>query len=157
MDAIADHTNANDLKWTVNEMRQQNGIAVSGNMNVSSIHQRATNFDLPVGLENIGNTCYLNSLLQYLFTVKPVRDIALNFDSFKMDLVDEDIEKRLLGGNKMQMDRGEAVVAQACKWNKLCTSHLTSLLTWVQSHKSSRSCSTTSKIRTKSPPDLPRD
>lgn len=113
MQAIADHTNSIDLKWTVNEMRQQNGIAVSGGSGNLPTQDRPVNYDLPVGLENIGNTCYLNSLLQYLFTVKPVRDIALNYESFKLDLNDESIKARLLGGNKMQMDRGEAVVAQA--------------------------------------------
>lgn len=117
MEAIADHTNSIDLKWTVNEMRQQNGIAVSGGSGNLPTQDRPVNYDLPVGLENIGNTCYLNSLLQYLFTVKPVRDIALNYESFKLDLNDESIKARLLGGNKMQMDRGEAVVAQACKDN----------------------------------------
>ncbi|KAH7322846.1 ubiquitin carboxyl-terminal hydrolase [Stachybotrys elegans] len=74
---------------------------------------RAVNFALPVGLDNIGNTCYLNSLLQYLFTVRPVRDIVLNYDNVKLGLDDESIQARRLGGNKMQMDRGEAVVAHA--------------------------------------------
>ncbi|PHH59153.1 hypothetical protein CDD81_3684 [Ophiocordyceps australis] len=73
----------------------------------------SVNFSLPVGLENIGNTCYLNSLLQYLFTVKPIRDIVLHYDHWRLDLSDESIKSRLLGGHKMQMDRGEAVVAQA--------------------------------------------
>lgn len=70
-------------------------------------------FGLPVGLTNIGNTCYLNSLLQYLLTVKPIRDIVLNYQDIKLDLTDEAISSRRLGGNKMEMDRGEAVVAQA--------------------------------------------
>lgn len=34
----------------------------------------------PVGLNNIGNTCYLNSLLQYYFSIKPLRDEVLNFN-----------------------------------------------------------------------------
>ncbi|VEU20709.1 DEKNAAC101529 [Brettanomyces naardenensis] len=34
----------------------------------------------PTGLNNIGNTCYLNSLLQYYFVVKPLRELVLNFD-----------------------------------------------------------------------------
>ncbi|KAM0561791.1 hypothetical protein ACHAPJ_002962 [Fusarium lateritium] len=110
---IAEHTQSTDLKNTVAELRQQNGIAApNGNDSVGGSAQ-ATNFDLPVGLENIGNTCYLNSLLQYLFTVKPVRDIAINYDDFKLELTDEKIKERLLGGNKMTLDRGEAVVAQA--------------------------------------------
>lgn len=34
----------------------------------------------PTGLDNIGNTCYLNSLLQYYFCIKPLRNTILEFD-----------------------------------------------------------------------------
>nr|POF15272.1 ubiquitin carboxyl-terminal hydrolase 2 [Quercus suber] len=37
----------------------------------------------PVGLTSHGNTCYLNSLLQYYFSIKPFRDIVLDFDTHK--------------------------------------------------------------------------
>ncbi|KAF2220002.1 hypothetical protein BDZ85DRAFT_205147 [Elsinoe ampelina] len=40
----------------------------------------------PVGLTSHGNTCYLNSLLQYYFTIKPLRDLVLDFDQYKHDL-----------------------------------------------------------------------
>ncbi|GAA5975081.1 hypothetical protein JCM11641_000024 [Rhodosporidiobolus odoratus] len=39
------------------------------------------NPDLPVGLTNIANTCYLNSLLQYFFTVRELRETILAFDA----------------------------------------------------------------------------
>ncbi|WPG98034.1 Hypothetical protein R9X50_00081800 [Acrodontium crateriforme] len=39
----------------------------------------------PVGLTSHGNTCYLNSLLQYYFSIKPLRDIVLNYDDYKLD------------------------------------------------------------------------
>ncbi|KAF5640724.1 ubiquitin carboxyl-terminal hydrolase 2 [Fusarium tjaetaba] len=113
MEKIAEHTNSTGLKSAVRELRDMHGIVASGERSAAGASAQATNFDLPVGLENIGNTCYLNSLLQYLFTVKPVRDVVINYDKFKLDLTDEKIKERLLGGNKMQLDRGEAVVAQA--------------------------------------------
>lgn len=93
------------------ELRQETGLY---GVKAKS-EDEPVNYALPVGLHNIGNTCYLNSLLQYLFTVKPVREIVLNYDNVKLALDDESIKARLLGGNKMQMDRGEAVVAQACE------------------------------------------
>ena len=40
----------------------------------------------PVGLTSRGNTCYLNSLLQYYFSIKPLRDIVLNYDQYKLDI-----------------------------------------------------------------------
>lgn len=99
------------------ELRHLNGIGEAGSTN-SAANDTPVDLTLPVGLHNIGNTCYLNSLLQYLFTVKPIRDIVLNYDELKLELTDESIEKRRLGGNKMSMDRGEAVVAQACEFKR---------------------------------------
>jgi len=113
LEAVADHTNSPTLKQAVLEMRNSSGI-----MNYGGSSKEPADLSLPVGLHNIGNTCYLNSLLQYLFTVKPIRDVVLNYDQLRLDLTDESIKARLLGGNKMQMDRGEAVVAQACELHK---------------------------------------
>ncbi|KAK4700117.1 hypothetical protein P7C70_g6136, partial [Phenoliferia sp. Uapishka_3] len=39
----------------------------------------ATSLDRPVGLTNIANTCYLNSLLQYFFTVRELRETILTY------------------------------------------------------------------------------
>lgn len=39
----------------------------------------------PVGLVSHGNTCYLNSLLQYYFSLKPLRDIVTDYNEYKMD------------------------------------------------------------------------
>ncbi|KAF1817658.1 UCH-domain-containing protein [Eremomyces bilateralis CBS 781.70] len=35
--------------------------------------------DHPVGLRNIGNTCYLASVLQFLYSIRPFRDVILTF------------------------------------------------------------------------------
>ena len=56
------------------------GISAAPEVNVS---------DWPVGLQNIGNTCYLNSLLQFYFSILPYRDLVLNIDKYQMDLTQE--------------------------------------------------------------------
>lgn len=115
LDSIAEHTGSLSLKQAAVELTHGSESGVG----IRSIESDApVDFTLPVGLDNIGNTCYLNSLLQYLFTVKPVRDVVLDYDDLKLGLSEEAIAERRIGGNKMQMDRGEAVVADACKSRK---------------------------------------
>ena len=69
--------------------------------------------DWPVGLENIGNTCYLNSLLQYYFTVKPLRELVLNFDEYKMPIGEQTICAKQVGSRKVY--RKEIERAQRCE------------------------------------------
>lgn len=112
LDSIAEHTSSHVVKHSVMELRHAYATYGAGAMTDKGA-TGPVDFSLPVGLDNIGNTCYLNSLLQYLYTVEPVREVVLGFDEYALGLDDEYIEKRRIGGNKMQMDRGEAVVARA--------------------------------------------
>jgi ubiquitin carboxyl-terminal hydrolase 25 len=111
LDCVAEQLKSQPLMAAVGRLRERHRTQISAPGDATN---QAGTLTLPVGLLNIGNTCYLNSLLQYLFTVKAVREIILNYDNYKLELKDEDIQKRRIGGNKMQMDRGEAIVAQAC-------------------------------------------
>ncbi|KAI1435849.1 cysteine proteinase [Xylaria sp. CBS 124048] len=67
---------------------------------------------LPPGLINIGNTCYLNSLLQYFYNVKAVREMVLNYDQIELALDDVAIDNRRTGGNGTRVTIEEAIVAR---------------------------------------------
>lgn len=66
----------------------------------------------PVGLDNIGNTCYLNSLLQYYYTIKPVRNMVADFEDHRTSLNKEYIKEKRVGGRIVE--ESEIIKAQTC-------------------------------------------
>ncbi|KAF4537610.1 Peptidase C19 ubiquitin carboxyl-terminal hydrolase 2 [Lasiodiplodia theobromae] len=58
----------------------------------------------PVGIENLGNTCYLNAILQFLFTIKPLREYVLNIDEHLMEVNEENIRKKRVGSRMVTAD-----------------------------------------------------
>lgn len=54
----------------------------------------------PAGLDNIGNTCYLNSLLQYYFCLQPLRQMVLDFPRNASSV--EIHQERKIGGRKVE-------------------------------------------------------
>ncbi|KAI9738361.1 MAG: ubiquitin-specific protease ubp2 [Cirrosporium novae-zelandiae] len=72
----------------------------------------------PIGLLNRGNTCYLNSLLQFYFTIKPLRELVLDFDDYKMDINDETLKNKQVGSRKVgpkEVERAQEFVNQLAK------------------------------------------
>ena len=65
--------------------------------------------DQPVGLENIAQTCYMNSLFQYYFTVKPLRNAILNYEDHEEgDLSEEELKKKQI--SKLELERSKRCI-----------------------------------------------
>ena len=84
-----------------------------GNGNIPT---RKASPDWPVGLENIGNTCYLNSLLQFFFTIPELRNLVLNFDDVKMDMGSENLASKKVGSRHISLSEVER--AQKCMYTR---------------------------------------
>ncbi|KAL3232316.1 Ubiquitin carboxyl-terminal hydrolase 2 [Nakaseomyces bracarensis] len=58
----------------------------------------------PMGINNIGNTCYLNSLLQYYFSISPLREYITEYQQTLNNFNaqnNENVSKRRIGGREV--------------------------------------------------------
>ncbi|KAG5361211.1 Ubiquitin carboxyl-terminal hydrolase 2 [Yarrowia sp. E02] len=67
----------------------------------SAVQLPQSTYDWPIGLNNIGNTCYLNSLLQYYFAIKPLREEVLEHDGSDFKLTAGEIRDKRIGGRSV--------------------------------------------------------
>ncbi|KAH7625658.1 hypothetical protein B0T09DRAFT_387332 [Sordaria sp. MPI-SDFR-AT-0083] len=65
---------------------------------------------LPVGLDNLRNTCYLNSILQYFYSVTAVRNFVMMADQTPLEPTQEAMRALLDGLDPSELDPGRAYV-----------------------------------------------
>ncbi|ROW02450.1 hypothetical protein VMCG_06123 [Cytospora schulzeri] len=92
-------------------MSEGDSITVEPKSTSQTVGGTSVDTSLPVGLMNIRNTCYLNSILQYFNTVLPVRSVVLNWEEYKLEPTEENIKTRRLGGTGVALDKPEAFLA----------------------------------------------
>lgn len=89
MTAIADFFNSQAINNFADQVKAQGyaelqaahgDVAMPDTIRVAAAQAEQVDLSLPPGLDNLRNTCYLNSILQYFYTVTPVRELVLNFD-----------------------------------------------------------------------------
>ncbi|MBW0461494.1 hypothetical protein O181_001209 [Austropuccinia psidii MF-1] len=97
LEVIANHRNSELIKSYLAQSTATNNPSSSTQMIPYS--PPTVSYDFPAGLNNIGNTCYLNSLLQYFFSVRELREVLLRFPEFEQDVEEDDLkEKKRVGG-----------------------------------------------------------
>lgn len=82
--------------------------------------------DWPRGLNQLGNTCYLNSLLQYFYTIKDLRQVILSMKDQA-----HNIDKGKLSDAQLQKHRvgGRLVTRKEIERSRLFLRHLSDLFT----------------------------
>ena len=71
--------------------------------------------DLPAGLGNLRNTCYLNSILQYFYSVKAVRNLALDLERPPLEPTERNLQSLLSSTDSSDLETGRAFVGHECK------------------------------------------
>jgi ubiquitin carboxyl-terminal hydrolase 25/28 len=87
------------------EVLKENAKGISSRPSVAD-------YNSPVGLHNRGNTCYLNSLLQYFYTIKPFRELVTNLDDYRQSLDDATIDTTFGKVGGMSVNVAEVKAAQ---------------------------------------------
>jgi ubiquitin carboxyl-terminal hydrolase 25/28 len=105
--------NARRLETALQKVRQDQDNSYGSDQQQPSGHDYPLS-EWPVGCCNIGNTCYLNSVLQFLFTIKPLRNMVIDCDKHFQDLSPEALEPKRVG--RTAVSRARAETGQQCKY-----------------------------------------
>lgn len=102
--------NEGRLQTAVRIVRQDQDNTYGSAEESSTVHDLK---EWPVGCRNIGNTCYLNSVLQFVFTIKPLRNMVMECEKHFQDLSPEALESKKVG--RIVVSRARAEAAQQCE------------------------------------------
>ena len=115
-----------DLKKALTAIaKSKESKLLQGFLNTGMVSSEHPLSEWPVGLENIGNTCYLNSLLQFYFTVQPLRDLVLDFEKYKMSIDAETLAGKRVGSRNVSLKEIQRAQRFAYELQKLFKSMIT--------------------------------
>lgn len=104
-----------DFKSAMAEIKSIQGqTAMTGAGSVGQTIHVSADPDMPVGLGNLRNTCYLNSILQYFYTVHAVSDLVLGSTTPRLEPTDQSM-RDLLGRKGSKLEPGRAFVGCECR------------------------------------------
>ncbi|KAG1813996.1 uncharacterized protein BJ212DRAFT_1482342 [Suillus subaureus] len=90
----------------------------------------STRADLPRGLNQLGNTCYLNSLLQYFYTIKELREAVASMANIDVKALED--EKYTEDDLKRHRVGGRLITRREILRSKKFVSHLADLFWQLQ-------------------------
>lgn len=114
VEVIADHRDSISLKTFLIDLNTTPESRLLA-WQVLTVEQKAGrgSKNHPVGLENVAQTCYMNSLFQYYFTIKPLRNAILNFEQHEEgDLSDEELKKKQI--SRWELQRSKRCTQSQC-------------------------------------------
>ncbi|KAL1658358.1 hypothetical protein GGF50DRAFT_120938 [Schizophyllum commune] len=112
--ALRELVNALETRVDALDEAHQTAIGSTQSYRSDRVASKTEASDLPRGLNTLRNTCYLNSLLQYLHTINDIREAARNafIDDASASLNEKDIEGpdvKVDGASKSRQDIAQSV------------------------------------------------
>ncbi|KAK3689634.1 ubiquitin carboxyl-terminal hydrolase-like protein [Podospora appendiculata] len=100
-----DDPNRGDFEQMFADIRSSASLTSS-----PSVNAERSGMNNPVGLGNLRNTCYLNSILQYFYSVNAVRNLVLDSDKPPLEPTETSVQAILHESGQAEAETGRAFV-----------------------------------------------